>query len=247
MQQTNETENRCYKENEKYLRLAQAGDEDAVARLMESNSGLVGGIARRFMGRGVEFEDLVQIGSIGMLKAIRSFDLDRGTMFSTYAVPLIIGEIRKFMRDDGLIKVSRIQKKASAILMHEREKFLMITGREPHIEELASLCDMTPEDAVDALNSTSAVHSFSEILSDTDNFTLENIVHSNENKIDSKTEQIALYQAIDTLPPMWKKIIIMRYYRDMSQQQTAELLGVSQVKISREEKKIFEALRRQLG
>ncbi len=246
MQTASEKES-LYKDNEKYIRLAQGGDDGALAYLIETNAGLVGSLARRFLGRGVELEDLIQIGSIGMIKAVRSFDLDRGTMFSTYAVPLIIGEIRKFIRDDGLIKVSRLQKKAAAVLMHEREKFKMVTGRDPHIEELAELCDMTVGDAVDALNATSSVHSISEAIGGDESFTLEATLGADDNKIDSRTEQIALYQAIETLPPMWKKIIIMRYYREMSQQQTADVLGLSQVKVSREEKKIFEALRRQLG
>ena len=136
-----------YNNNSELLKLAICGDENATAKLMENNLGLVRSIALRFKDRGVEFEDLMQIGSIGMLKAIRSFDLDKGTVFSTYAVPLIIGEIRRFIRDDGLIKVSRVYKQQGAMLMREREKFTYEMGREPKIEELAKRCNLSVEEA----------------------------------------------------------------------------------------------------
>lgn len=245
---TEATEIGKYKsENEKYIPLAKAGDEEATAKLMELNSGLVSGIARRFIGRGIDIEDLIQIGSIGMLKAIRSFDTERGTQFSTYAVPLIIGEIRKYLRDDGMIKVSRLKKRTGAILIREAEKFRMIHSREPQINELAALCGIDVCEAVDALNSVSVVHSFSEALNDDGDFTLEQTLSSTDTGIDAKTEQIALCQAIGKLPPMWRKIIILRYYREYSQQETADALGLSQVKISREEKKIYAALKEELG
>ena len=242
-----EVGDRYKSENEKYIPLAKDGDEEATGKLMEINAGLVGGIARRFIGRGIDFDDLVQIGSIGMLKAIRSFDLTRGTQFSTYAVPLIIGEIRKYLRDDGMIKVSRLKKRTGAILIKEAEKFRMIHSREPQINELAELCGIDADEAVDALNSVSVVHSFSEALNDDGDFTLEETLSSATSEIDRKTEQIALYEAIDKLPEMWKKIIILRYYREYSQKETADALGLTQVKISREEKKIFAVLRDELA
>ena len=127
--------------NGELLKRALAGDEIAVSTLMENNLGLVRSIALRFRDRGVEYEDLVQIGSIGMFKAIKTFDMDKGTAFSTYAVPLIIGEIRRFIRDDGLIKVSRIYKQQGAMLMREREKYIAEFGCEPKIEILAKLCN----------------------------------------------------------------------------------------------------------
>ena len=182
-----------------------------------------------------------------MLKAIRSFDKERGTVFSTYAVPLIIGEIKKFIRDDGLVKVSRIYKQQGAILMKEREKYVAQYGEEPRIEILAHLCNMNVSDAVIALDASSPVNSLSASLSnDDENFTLENTLSNEKNEIDEKIDHIALSQAISNLPTLWRKIITMRYLKEYSQQKTAEILGLTQVKVSREEKKIFEALRKEL-
>lgn len=235
-----------YDENIYYLKRHKEGDPDAERKLMEINSGLVNGLAHRFKGRGAEFEDLVQIGSIGMLKAIRSFDLSRGTAFSTYAVPLIIGEIRRFLRDDGLIKVSRNQKRLGARLMHEREMYLSKHGTEPTLAHLAELTDVTVEEAAVALDCAAPVHSLSESLGD-DDLLLENVIASNDDSLGKLVEQIALSETIKTLPPLWKKILLLRYFRDYSQQQTADALGLTQVKISREEKKIFSRLRQELA
>jgi len=233
-------------ENLKFLRLYAEGDESAADRLMELNMGLVNGIAGRFRGRGTEMEDLVQIGSIGMLKAIRSFDLSRGTAFSTYAVPLIMGEIRKHLRDDGLVKVSRSQKRLGAQLLKCRESIIRDKGYEPRIEELAETVGVTPQEAAAALESSSPVHSLSEIIGG-DDMSLESVIPSSEDTLGKTVEYVALSESIRTLSPLWRSIVILRYYRDMSQQQTADVLGLSQVKVSREEKKIFEHLRRELG
>ena len=236
-----------YNRNNELLLLATNGDENATAQLMELNSGLVRSIALRFRDRGVEYEDLVQIGSIGMLKAIRSFDLEKGTVFSTYAVPLIAGEIKRFIRDDGLIKVSRVYKQQGALLMREREKFTNEEGREPRIEELALRCGLSVEEASCAIDATASVNSLSASLNGEDEgYTLENVISQDKNEIDAKIEHIALTQAISTLPPLWRQIVILRYMKEMSQQETANILGLTQVKVSREEKKLFEALRRLL-
>jgi RNA polymerase sporulation-specific sigma factor len=237
-----------FDKNQELLEKAVTGDSSACEELMELNLGLVRSIALRFRDRGVEYDDLVQIGSIGMLKAIRSFDLSKGTVFSTYAVPLIIGEIRRFIRDDGLIKVSRIYKQQGAMLMREREKFISENGCEPRIEEIASRCGISVEDAVVAIDASSPVNSLSASINGEDeSYTLENTISSEKNEIDAKIEHIALSQAISSLPPLWKQIVTFRYLKDFSQQKTAELLGLTQVKISREEKKIFEILRKQLS
>lgn len=237
-----------FNKNQELLKKAASGDEKATEELMTNNLGLVRSIALKFRDRGVEYEDLVQIGSIGMLKAIRSFDLDKGTVFSTYAVPLIIGEIRRFIRDDGLIKVSRIYKQQGARLMKERERYVMENGCEPRIEELAKICGMTPQEAAVAIDATSSVNSLSASINGEDeSFTLENTLCQDRNEIDAKIEHIALCQAIASLPPLWRKIVTLRYLKEYSQQATAELLGLSQVKISREEKKIFATLRKELS
>ena len=237
-----------YKSNNDLLILASKGDEEAIESLIKNNLGLVRSIAVRFKDRGVEYEDLVQIGSMGMLKAIRSFDFDKGTAFSTYAVPLIIGEIRRFIRDDGLIKVSRIYKQQSAKINKERESYIKLHGKEPTLEDLANLCDLSKDEIVLAMEATSGVTSLSQPLSDgNETFTLESTLASERNEIDLKIEHIALSEAISTLPPLWRKIITLRYLKELSQQTTAKMLGLSQVKISREEKKIFEALRQKLS
>lgn len=237
-----------YNKNQELLERATNGDENATAELMSINTGLVRSIAMRFRDRGVEYEDLVQIGSVGMLKAIRSFDFSKGTAFSTYAVPLIIGEIRRYIRDDGLIKVSRIYKQQGALLMKEREKYIIEKGEEPKIEELAKICGLTVEEAAVAIDATASVNSLSASLNGEDEgFTLESTLCAEKSEIDSKLEHIALTQAISTLPPLWRKIIVLRYMKEQSQQTTAKLLGLTQVKVSREEKKIFEALRKKLS
>lgn len=237
-----------FNKNHELLEKAVQGDEKATEELMVTNLGLVRSIALKFRDRGVEYEDLVQIGSIGMLKAIRSFDLEKGTVFSTYAVPLIIGEIRRFIRDDGLIKVSRIYKQQGALLMREREKYIMEYGCEPHIDELAKICNLSPQEAAIAIDATANVNSLSaSINGDDENFTLESTLYEEKNEIDAKIEHIALCQAISNLPPLWRKIVTLRYLKEYSQQTTAKILGLTQVKISREEKKIFEALRKELS
>lgn len=234
-----------HEENLKYLKLYAEGDESAAERLMELNMGLVNGIALRFRGRGTEMEDLVQIGSIGMLKAIRSFDLSRGTAFSTYAVPLIMGEIRKYLRDDGPVKVSRTQKRLGAQLLRERENIIRDKGYEPQIAELAAGAGVSPQEAAAALESASPVHSLSEVISG-DDMPLESVIPSPDDTLGKTVEYVALAESIRMLCPLWRSIISLRYFKDMSQQQTADALGLSQVKVSREEKKIFEKLRHDL-
>ena len=188
---------------------------------------------------------LPQLDGIGLLKAIRSFDMSRGFAFSTYAVPLIIGEIRRFLRDDGLLKVSRIQKRLGAVIMHEREKYISENGNEPRLEDLAKAVGVTLEEAALALDSASPVRSLSEVIGD-DDFSLEDVIPSSDDALGKMIENVALCETINKLPPLWRQIITLRYFRDYSQQQTADALGLTQVKISREEKKIFSSLRAEL-
>lgn len=237
-----------YQKNQELLEKAVFGDECATEELIRDNQALVRSIAFRFKDRGVEMDDLMQIGSIGMLKAIRSFDLSKGTVFSTYAVPLIIGEIRRFLRDDGIIKVSRIYKQQNALILKERESYICKYGQEPKIEELASLCGLTVEDAVTAMEANSSVAFFSQALaSDDEDFTIESTLYDESSDMDRYIEHIALSQAISKLPVLWRQIITLRYLKELSQEETARLLGLTQVKISREEKKIFNELRKKLS
>ncbi len=242
-----------FSQNSKLLERAVNGDEEASSELVNANMGLVRSIANRFRDRidgsgdthGCDYEDLIQIGTIGMIKAIRSFDPSYGTTFSTYAVPLIIGEIRRFLRDDGLIKISRTTKKQNAQILHERECFLTKFGREPTIDELTQICKIERDELIFALSSGNPCHSLNDTIGD-DGAELGDILPTQENEIDMLTDKIALKEAIKNLPPQQRKIIVLRYFRDLSQQQTADILGLSQVKISREEKKIFEQLRKSL-
>lgn len=231
-----------YRDNAELLRRIRDGDGAAMDEIVEANMGLVRSVALRFRDRGVEIEDLVQIGVIGMIKAARSYDFSYDTAFSTYAVPLIIGEIRRFLRDDGLIKVSRTVKRQGMMLLRARETFLREQGREPRISELAALCAMTPEDAAAALSAAGPVHSFDEPTGE-DGMTLGNLISDGENAIEALTDRIALRESIERLPQLWQKILSLRYGKGLSQEETGRVLGLTQVKISREEKKILNSLR----
>lgn len=227
---------------------AQNGDRAAMEKLISQNMGLVKTVARRFIGRGVEYEDLVQIGTMGMLKAAKSFDAGFGTVFSTYAVPLIIGEIRRFLRDDGIIKVSRDIRKKGMLIMKAKEEYIKKHQQEPKLSELASLCEMTSEEVVYALDAVSPIYSLQDTVgNDEDGATLEQMTPADENEIEKMTDKLALAEAIAKLDRQSQMIIQLRFYKDLSQQQTAEILGITQVKVSREEKKIFAFLRKELN
>lgn len=236
-----------FKENAALIERAQAGDEAAAEQLFLLNAGLVKSIALRFVGRGTELEDLVQMGNLGLLKAIRTFDASRGCVFSTYAVPLVFGEIRRFLRDDGPIKVSRTQKKLGAMLAAEKER-LAAEGREdPPLSLVAARVGVSPEEAAAALDAMCPPRSLTEpIAGDENGGTLENLL-SDEDEPERTFEKIALAAAIDKLPTLRRKIVLLRYYRDLSQDETAKALGLSQVKVSREEKKILTFLREELS
>ena len=234
--------------NRELLILAGQGDEQALEQLVVDNMALVRSVAIKFKDRGTEYEDLVQIGTIGMLKAIRSFDVERGTAFSTYAVPLIVGEIRKHVRDDGPIKVGREYKRMGAALLGERNRIIAQTGRDPSIGELARHCGVSVEDAAVAMDAVAPVSSLSETVYE-DGLTLEGTLPDRDSADETERmlDRLALSQAIGQLDPLWRKIVLLRYWRNMTQQQVATVLGLSQVKVSREEKKIMERLRELLG
>ncbi len=231
------------KTNEDLIKLAQNGEKDALDELVQSNMGLVKKIVIRFKDRGCEYDDLVQIGTIGMIKAIKSFDFSFNTVFSTYAVPLIIGEIRRHLRDDGLIKISRTIKKNGIDIMRKKEEFEKKHSRDPSLSELSELCSLPVEDVVTALEAISPVRSLQEPLNDEESATLGSILKDNENEIENLTERLALKEALEKLSDEQKQIINLRYFKDLSQQQTGQILGLTQVKVSRMEKKIINYLR----
>ena len=233
------------RDNEALIKKAQNGDEKALSCLVESNMGLVKKLAVRFVDRGADYEDLVQIGCIGMIKAIRSFDFSYDCVFSTYAVPLIIGEIRRFLRDDGIIKISRQIKRQGVEILRAKEKFISENNREPRISELAQITGISSEDVVYCLEAVSPVHSLNEQAGE-DDAELGDFIYDKQNEMENITDRIALKEAIRQLPDIQQKIIVLRYYKDMSQQQTGKILGLSQVKVSREEKKILSLLKEAL-
>ena len=238
-----------YERNQELLRRASEGDSEAEAALVEENLGLVRKVARRFLDRGTEYEDLVQIGTIGMIKAIRSFSQEKGTVFSTYAVPLIIGEIRRHLRDEGPIKVSRIYKRQGMMLMCEKNRIAAEEGREAGVAELAARCGVSVEEAAVSLDAMSPITSLSDFVYGEDTVTYENVIPDEESERESECicDRVALSQCIHRLPELWQKIVLMRYFRNMTQQQTGAALGLTQVKISREEKKLLAALREELS
>ena len=235
-----------YDENLVLLRAYRAGDGEAGERLAELNAPLVYSIAGRFSGRGADMSDLVESGTIGLVKAIKTFDFSHGCVFSTYAVPLIFGEIRRFLRDDGIIKVSREEKRLSALLLAERERRLA-AGEDADIRSVAAAVGISPQDASSVLFASSPVRSLDEAAYDEDDgVTLGSTICDEEAEL-RQFDRFALHMAIERLTEEQRKLIILRYFRDLSQTETARLLGITQVKVSREEKKIIEILRRELS
>jgi RNA polymerase sporulation-specific sigma factor len=245
----NDVKDERYLRNRELIIKAQSGDDGATETLIIENTALVKSIALKFRDRGTEFEDLMQIGTIGMIKAIRSFDMERGTAFSTYAVPLIVGEIRRHLRDDGLIRVSRGYKRTGIIIMREKNRIMTEEGREAGVSELAAFAGVSIEEAAVAIDAVSPVSSLSDTVYGEDSKTLDAVIPDRESadEFENLNDRISLGQAINKMPPDWRKIVLLRYYRDMTQQQVANLLGLSQVKVSREEKKIMSFLRGELA
>lgn len=226
------------------IRLAQSGDRAVAGRLIEENSGLIWSIARRFFGRGVDPEDLYQLGCVGFLKAIDGFDESYGTKFSTYAVPKISGEIRRFLRDDGTVKVSRGIKEQAAQIKNARVQLEQRLGREPSISELARETGFTPEEIVFAEVATGPAESLQR-ESGEDGFTLE-LVLGDYTAEEKMVEYVALRSAIEKLPEKERQVVALRYYHGMTQQNCAKVMRVSQVQISRLERRAVEALREML-
>lgn len=220
---------------------AQQGDREAMESLVEENSGLIWAVTRRFLGRGTEAEDLYQLGCLGFLKAVEGFDLSYGTQFSTYAVPKISGEIRRFLRDDGAVKVSRSLKEQSSQIRAMRSQLTVALGREPTIGEISRQTGLTPEEIALAEAATAATESIQK-ESGEEGFSLENILSDTENE-EKMVEKIALRQAIHALPEREQTVILLRYFHGLTQQRVAKVMQVSQVQISRIEKKALQKLR----
>ena len=237
---------KSYDENLTLLAAYRAGDREAGERLAVMNAPLVYSIAGRFSGRGADMSDLVETGNIGLVKAMTTFDFSRECAFSTYAVPLIFGEIRRFLRDDGIIKVSREEKRLSALLNAERERRLTV-GESTDLEALAASVGVSVQDAASALFSGAPVRSLDERAYDEDDGVTLGSIICDEEAEGRSFSHFALRSAIEGLPETQRRLIVLRYFRDLSQTETARILGLTQVKVSREEKKIIETLRRELS
>ena len=227
---------------------SQQGDKEARDTLFEENAGLVYSVAKRFLGRGVEMEDLVQIGSIGLLKAIDHFDRSYDVRFSTYAVPMILGEIRRYLRDDGILKVSRSLKENCVRIYSAREKLEQELGREPVLEEIAAAAELSVEEALISLESGAEVESLHKIIyqGDGNDISLMDRLQEKENGQDLALNRIFLDEILQKLKVKERQLIYMRYFKDMTQTEIAAELGISQVQVSRMEKRILKQLKEQL-
>ena len=226
---------------EELISRSQAGDKGAGDDLVAENSGLIWSVARRFAGRGTEAEDLYQLGCLGFLKAVQGFDLNYGTQFSTYAVPKIAGEIRRFLRDDGAVKVSRGIKEQAAMVKNARNLLVNAFGREPTVQELSAQIGIAPEEIAFVETATAATESINR-ESGEDGFTLESVLSNTESE-DAMLEKISLRQAIENLPEREALVIRLRYFHGLTQQRVSKVLDVSQVQVSRIEKKAISKLR----
>ena len=220
---------------------AQAGDAEASEKLVTENSGLIWSVTRRFIGRGVEPDDLYQLGCLGFLKAVEGFDCSYGTQFSTYAVPKIAGEIRRFLRDDGTVKVSRGLKEQALTIRTARNRLTGALGREPTVQESSRQTGLSPEEIALAETATSATESIQRESGD-DGFCLEDVLTDTESE-ERMVEKISLRQAIDGLPERERLVIRLRYFHGLTQQRVAKVMSVSQVQVSRIEKKALVLLR----
>ncbi|MGB7605071.1 MAG: RNA polymerase sporulation sigma factor SigF [Lutisporaceae bacterium] len=232
-------------EFEELISRAQNGDTGAENFMVENNIGLVRSVVKKFLNRGCEYDDLMQIGSIGLLKAIKKFDLSFNVKFSTYAIPMIMGEIKRFLRDDGIIKVSRNLKEIANKAHIIREVLEKDFGREPTISELASELDISKEELVMALDSVHLTQSLYETIHHDEGspiLLIDKIEYSEDEDIEI-VDKITLKEVLTNLEPRERQIIMLRYFKDKTQCQVAEVLGMSQVQVSRVEKKILAKIK----
>ena len=222
---------------------ARQGDEEATSRVLEQNSGLIWAVVRRYYGKGVEPEDLYQRGCLGFLRAVRGLAADYAPQFSTYAVPKIAGEIRRYLRDNGAVKVGRTLREQGISVFAARERLRGVLGREPALSELSEETGLAPEEIAAAELATAPPESLQQ--ENADGLTLESTLASPLGE-EHLLEHIALRSAIDALPEQEKKTILLRFYKGLTQQQCAKILSVSQVQVSRLEKRALEKLRKDM-
>ncbi|WP_294157086.1 RNA polymerase sporulation sigma factor SigF [uncultured Clostridium sp.] len=238
-----------YDQNPELLALAKNGDNDAMNKFIEVNLPLVASISKKFINRGYDYEDIFQIGSIGLVKAINNFDLSYNVKFSTYAVPMIMGEIKRFLRDDGMIKVSRNVKSLARKIHYYREQLTNKLKRSPTIDELAEYAGVEKEEILFAIESANSLHYLYDTIHQDDGAPVLLIDKLGEKKGDDDAniiEKIALKEALRSLDEKARQIIMLRYFKDKTQIQVAKMLGISQVQVSRIEKKVLLQMKKKL-
>ncbi len=237
-----------YNDNTELIKLAKSGNDEAMNKLVEVNTPLVSSICKKFMNRGYEYEDIFQIGSMGLVKAINNFDSSFNVKFSTYAVPMIIGEIKRFLRDDGMIKVSRNTKILAKKLHYDKETLVKELNREPTIDELAAFSNVDKEDIVFALESVNNMQYLYDTIHQDEGtpVLLIDKLSESPDEDNNMIDRIALKEAINSLDIKSKEIIMLRYFKDKTQIQVAKMLGISQVQVSRIEKKVLVLMRKYL-
>ncbi|AKO94026.1 MULTISPECIES: RNA polymerase sporulation sigma factor SigF [Priestia] len=229
------------------IKRSQDGDQEARDTIVNRNMRLVWSVVQRFLNRGYEPDDLFQIGSIGLLKSVDKFDLSYDVKFSTYAVPMIIGEIQRFIRDDGTVKVSRSLKETSNKIRKAKDELSKVYGRTPTINEVAEHLDITPEEVVLAQEANRAPSSIHETVYENDGDPITLLDQIADQSEDKWFDQIALKEAVEHLDERERLIVYLRYYKDQTQSEVATRLGISQVQVSRLEKKILKQIKEQMG
>jgi len=238
-----------YDDNLELIRKARQGDKDSLNRVIQFNLPLVSAISKKFLNRGYEYEDIFQIGSMGLVKAVNNFDAKFNVKFSTYAVPMIMGEIKRFLRDDGMIKVSRSIKNTARKLHYDKDALTKELGREPTIEELSDYSKVDKEDIITALESASSMQYLYDTIHQDDGAPVLLIDKLSEDYEEDNEviDKLALKEALNKLDVKSRQIIILRYFKDKTQIQVAKMMGISQVQVSRIEKKVLKIMRDRLS
>ena len=238
-----------YEENLPLINLARNGDKVALNRVVEKNLPLVASISKKFLNRGYEYEDIFQIGCMGLVKAINNFDSKFNVKFSTYAVPMIMGEIKRFLRDDGIIKVSRSVKTTAKKLHYDRETLTKKLNRDPTIEELSVFSGVSTEDIIYATESSNSLQYLSDIIHQDDGSPVLLIDKLSEKGSEDNdvVDKLVLKEVLNNLDVKARQIILLRYFKDITQIQVARMLGISQVQVSRIEKKVLKIMKEKLG
>lgn len=237
-----------YCNNGKYIQLAQNNNEEAMEMLIKNNSGLIWNIVRRFTGRGYEIEDLYQIGCIGLIKAIKRFDINLDVQLSTYAVPYIMGEIKRFIRDDGIIKISRQTKELSVKIKQIQNDYMNKLGEEIPINLIADKLNISKEEVAAAIESTQNVNSIYNIEAPdgSDDRMLIDKISDNKDEYNKLVDEMTLKDIINNLEQKEKEVILLRFYKEQTQSQVGKILGITQVQVSRIEKRVLEKMKLKL-